>query len=139
VGLGLEQELTADLGVFSRLGFNDGATETWAFTESDRAISFGASLKGNSWARPNDVFGAALMFDWLSKDHADYLAAGGMGFMLGDGSLSYAPEDVAEVYYLWKVIPEVAISPDFQFIVNPGYNSARGPVPVAALRLHCEI
>ena len=79
------------------------------------------------------------MIDWLSKDHADYLTAGGVGFMLGDGGLSYAPEQVVEAYYSYKVSKAISASPDFQWIKNPGYNSARGPAEVYAVRLHFEI
>ena len=138
-GLNAEQELGTDLGAFCRMGWNDGKTETWAFTEIDRTVTFGISAKGRGWSRANDVLGVALIFNGVSKDHADYLGAGGYGFLLGDGALSYAPEQIAEVYYLWRPIPEVGITPDFQLINHPGYNADRGPAFVYALRLHYEI
>ncbi len=148
-GLNWEQELTADLGVFSRIGWDDGATETWAFTEIDRDVSLGASLKGSAWHRPRDTVGFALILDGLSKDHADYLSAGGLGFIVGDGPLpgtaatgsylSYAPEQALETYYLYQVIKPMSLTADFQFVNHPGYNAARGPVPIYALRMHFEI
>jgi high affinity Mn2+ porin len=75
----------------------------------------------------------------LSQDHLAYLAAGGNGFMLGDGGLNYAPEEIVEAYYLYKLSKPVAISPDFQFVKNPGYNADRGPAAVYAVRVHYEI
>jgi high affinity Mn2+ porin len=138
-GLGFEHELTPELGIFSRIGWDDGATETWAFTEIDRTFSLGGVLKGISWHRPSDIVGLAFILNGLSKDHADYLSAGGVGFMVGDGALNYAPEQILEIYYRFKIIKEFAISPDFQFVRNPGYNADRGPVPIYALRAHFEI
>jgi high affinity Mn2+ porin len=149
-GLNLEQEVTADLGVFSRIGWDDGATETWAFTEIDRDLSFGASLKGTSWRRADDTIGLAFMVNGLSKDHADYLSAGGNGFLVGDGPiagspsgggpyLNYAPEQIVEAYYSYKVFKPLSLTADFQFVNHPGYNSDRGPVPIYAFRMHFEI
>jgi high affinity Mn2+ porin len=148
-GLNWEQEITPDLGIFSRIGWNDGATETWAFTEVDSSFSLGVSLKGTRWSRVDDVFGFAVMIDGLSKDHADYLSAGGIGFIVGDGPaagapqvgpyLSYAPEYVLETYYLCKITRNVGLTADFQYVNNPGYNSSRGPVPIVAGRVHLEL
>ena len=137
--LNLEQEVARDLGVFSRIGFNDGATETWAFTEAERSLSLGAMLQGTRWNRSGDTAGLAIMVDALSKDHADYLSAGGLGILLGDGALNYAPEDVVEAYYRFKLTRELGITPDFMFVNHPGYNADRGPVPIYAVRVHFEI
>ena len=70
--------------------------------------------------------GLALIVDALSKDHADYLTAGGVGFMIGDGYLNYAPEQVIEVYYSYRLFRALSISADFQYVKNPGYNADRG-------------
>ena len=137
--LNLEQELTPDVGIFTRIGWNDGATETWAFTEIDRSFSFGASLKGSGWHRSDDVYGLALVINGLSKDHADYLRGGGLGFIVGDGALNYAPEWVAETYYSYKLMKPLSLTADIQYVKNPGYNSDRGSVPVYGLRVHFEI
>jgi len=37
----VEQRIATDIGVFSRLGWNDGKTESWAYTEIDRTASGG--------------------------------------------------------------------------------------------------
>ena len=138
-GLNLEQELTSDLGAFARAGWSNGATETWAFTEIDRALSMGAVLTGARWQRPEDTVGTAVLWNGLSRDHANYLAAGGSGFMLGDGALNYAPEEIIEAYYSVQARKDLAVTGDFQLVTNPGYNRDRGPVEIFSLRLHYEI
>jgi high affinity Mn2+ porin len=137
-GLSAEQELLPGLGAFGRLGWNDGHTESWAFTEIDRTASLGLSLRGDRWHRPDDVVAIAALVNGISKDHRDYLAAGGLGFLLGDGRLHYGYEEIAEAYYLIKLADHVFVSADLQFIENPGYNRDRGPVTVGGLRVHVE-
>ncbi|MGA2403401.1 MAG: carbohydrate porin [Syntrophobacteraceae bacterium] len=137
LGLNFEQPLADDgeTGLFGRMGWNDGHHETWAYTESDRHASLGAQVSGLHWKRPDDRLGVAYGVNGLSSSHKDYLAAGGVGILLGDGALNYGFEQVFEVYYRIQVCRYVQISPDFQFIQNPGYNSDRGPVEVYGLRL----
>lgn len=137
-GLNFEQEITSDLGAFFRAGWNDGKTESWAFTECERTIGGGVSMKGTKWGREKDVAAVGALFNGLSREHADYLAAGGVGFILGDGSLNYAPEQIIEVYYLAQAVEHFEVSGDFQEVIHPGYNSDRGPVEIGAVRLHYE-
>lgn len=138
-GLNFEQELSDDLGAFLRLGWNDGHTESWAFTEADRTAAFGFLLKGTRWGRKQDELGTGLVVSGLSVPHANYLAAGGLGFILGDGRLNYEPEFAWETYYRWQVNKRsIWITPDFQFIGDPGYNGDRGPVAIGTIRVHGE-
>jgi high affinity Mn2+ porin len=137
-GISGEQELTPDLGLFARAGWNNGQSETWAFTEVDRTASLGLSLKGTSWSRPNDVTGLAGVISGLAKDHRDYLADGGLGFILGDGQLRYAPEQILETYYCAAVTKNVFLALDYQFVNHPGFNADRGPISIAAFRFHFE-
>jgi high affinity Mn2+ porin len=138
-GISADQYLTKDFGVFARLGWNDGHTETWYFTEIDRSISFGGTLKGTSWNRPDDELALAFLGNGLSPDHRDYLAAGGYGFIIGDGRLNYAPEMIAEIYYKINAYQKKFwLSPDYQFVLNPAYNASRGPVNVFGIRVHME-
>ncbi|MGD0766748.1 MAG: carbohydrate porin [Tepidisphaeraceae bacterium] len=133
-----EQAITSDLGIWGRAGWNDGQTESWAFTEVDDLGSLGISLKGTHWERPDDVFGFAGAIAGLSDAHKDYLAAGGLGFIIGDGKLNYAPEEVLETYYNCKIVDHVFVTPDLQFVEHPAYNSDRGPVFIAGVRAHVE-
>ncbi len=138
-GISADQYLTKDFGVFARLGYNDGHNETWFFTEIDRSLSFGAVLKGTQWKRADDELGLAFIGSGLSSEHQAYLAAGGYGFIIGDGRLNYSPELVAELYYKINAFQKKFwITPDYQFIVNPAYNADRGPVNVFSLRAHVE-
>jgi high affinity Mn2+ porin len=137
-GLDIEQALTSDFGVFSRLGWNNGQTETWAFTEIDRTVSLGLCLKGTHWKRPQDTVGAAFIVNEISNVHANYLASGGYGFLIGDGKLSYAPEQIAEAYYLFAILQQLSATADFQFVNHPAYNADRGPNAIFAARVHYE-
>jgi len=136
LGINLEQELTKNLGLFFRSGWNDGHTETWAFTEIDRTASGGVSLNGRRWRRTSDRFGLALVGNGLSKDHAQYLRLGGKGFIIGDGRLNYGHEKILETYYSFAVGKGLVLSPDFQYVANPAYNRDRGPVAISAVRFH---
>ncbi len=124
-----------DSGLFGRLGWNDGKNESFVFTEVDRHANAGAQLGGATWRRPDDVFGVAVAVDGLSGPHRAYLAAGGHGFLLGDGALSYGLETLGEAYYRAQLGPHIAVSPDAMLILNPGYNRARGPAMVFTLRV----
>lgn len=135
----LEQALSDDLGVFSRLSWNDGRSETWAFTDIDRSLALGASLKGSAWRRPNDTIGLAGAINELSTAHRQFFAAGGTGILIGDGRLDYAPEGIIETYYNCRIVDPVSLTLDYQFVANPAYNQDRGPVHVFALRLHLEL
>lgn len=138
-GISADQYLTKDFGVFAKASYNDGHTETWFFTEIDRSLSFGGVLKGSSWKRPDDEIGLAFVANGLSADHKDYLAAGGYGFLIGDGKLNYSPEMIAELYYKINAYQKKFwLSPDYQFILHPAYNADRGPVNVFGIRAHVE-
>src|SRR5260370_11574091 len=95
-GVNLEQELTKDIGVFTRLGWNDGKTESFAFTAIDRLASGGVSVTGARWRRPFDTAATALTASGLSGVHAVYLARGGPDFLIGGGNLTYGPAYVFE-------------------------------------------
>lgn len=138
-GLSLEQALADNLGLFARASFNDGRTETYAFTEIDRSVSAGLSAKGRWWGRSLDSAGFALVRNGISSAHRDYLAAGGLGAFLGDGQLNYGSERILEMYYSLGLMRNLWLTLDLQHIVNPGYNRDRGAVSVGSLRLHFEM
>ncbi|MEX8549348.1 MAG: carbohydrate porin [Mucilaginibacter sp.] len=136
-GLNADQYLSKDFGVFAKASYNDGRNETWAFTEIDRSVSFGGVLAGTSWNRKNDEVGLAFVGNGISAAHRDYLAAGGYGFIIGDGALNYSPEMLAELYYKLNAYKNmIYLTPDYQFILNPAYNKDRGPVHVFSIRAH---
>ena len=138
VGVGFEQSLTDDATAFVRASWADGKTETFAFTEIDRAISAGVVVKGTQWSRPQDTVGAAVAINALSRTHREYLARGGLGAFLGDGALNYGREQILETYYSVRPVKHLWVTADAQYIRNPGYNRDRGPAKVFSVRLHSE-
>ena len=138
VGINLEQQVTAQAGVFARAMWADGKTETYAYTEIDRSVSIGMLGKGAAWGRAKDTVGVAVARNGLSGAHRDYLAAGGLGFFIGDGRLTYRPETIVEAFYSANIARESSIAFDWQHIRNPAYNADRGPVNVFTVRLHTE-
>lgn len=146
-GLNAEQPLAdnGDTGLFLRWGWDDGREESFAFTEVDNTLSAGVQISGSQWNQAGALLGLALVSQRISGPHREYLAAGGCGFLLCDGALSYGSEQILETYYrLQRIWPEDPgpvrwnIGPDLQYIRNPGYNRARGPVAVYGLRVHVE-
>ena len=137
-GVNVEQVLGHGLRGFARWGWNNGRTESFAYTEVDRTVVGGADLKGDLWRRHQDKIGAAFISNAISGEHREYLRLGGVGFLLGDGTLRYGRERIVEVYYTFHLWRGVFSSADLQRITNPGYNQDRGPIVVPSLRLHVD-
>jgi high affinity Mn2+ porin len=134
----LEQQVARDIGLFARASWNDGQNEVLSFTDVDRAISAGLSIKGSYWGRANDTIGLGGAINGLSSAHRDFLAAGGLGLLIGDGRLNYRPEQILETYYAFAVDKNFTFTADYQLITNPAYNADRGPVSIFSGRLHGE-
>ncbi len=138
VGLNVEQSAGRGVTVFGRAGFNNGHVESFAYTEVDRTLEIGIGWTAPPW-RQHDRLGMAFASNGLASDHREYLARGGLGFLLGDGALRYGPERIVEGYYTFTVGLGLSVAADIQHIVNPGYNRDRGPATVFALRAHLEV
>jgi high affinity Mn2+ porin len=138
VSLNLEQQITADLGVFARAGTANGNVEPYDFADIDRTAAAGLQLTGKQWGRPDDTFGLAGIVNGISKVHQEYFNDGGLGILVGDGMLPHpGPEQILETYYEFPV-SYFKLTLDYQFIVNPAYNEDRGPVSVIGARAHTE-
>jgi high affinity Mn2+ porin len=137
-GVNMEQALTKEIGVFGRLGWNDGKTESFAFTVIDRLATAGVSVSGAAWKRPNDTAAAELTVSGISGVHALYLSRGGSDFLIGDGKLNYGPEYIWETYYRARLYSGFFGTLDLQHVNNPAFNQDRGPVWVESLRFHVE-
>jgi carbohydrate-selective porin OprB len=137
-GVNLEQKLGRNLTAFARFGWDNGKTESFAYTEVDQTFVGGLGANGAMWHRRYDRAGLAFVTNAISKDHQTYLADGGYGFLLGDGALNYGRENIIETYYTAHVWRGVYVAPGLQHIVNPGYNRVRGPALVPSFRLHLE-
>jgi len=137
-GLNTEQEVTDKLRLFGRFGWDEDQHESFAYTEVGQTVLFGGDYSGRGWKRANDKVGAAFVSDAIKRDHQNYLHYGGLGFLLGDGGLNYAREDILEWYYnvhIWRGYYMMAGGSE---IVHPGYNKDRGPVYVATVRAHID-
>jgi high affinity Mn2+ porin len=139
VSLDLEQALSADLGVFARVGKAAGNVETYEFTDIDRSLELGASIKGRRWHRPDDTIGVAAIDNGISGARERYLNAGGLGVLVGDGQLPHpGAEQIVETYYDLAVRRWAHLSLDYQWVKNPGYNPDRGPASIVAVRVHAQ-
>jgi high affinity Mn2+ porin len=134
----MEQQVAKDVGVFARASWNDGQNEILSFTDIDRSISAGLSIKGSYWGRPSDTIGVGGAINGLSDAHRNFLAAGGNGLLIGDGRLNYRTEQILEAYYAYAINKSFTLTADYQLIANPAYNADRGPVSIFSGRLHGE-
>lgn len=104
LAVNLAQELSSDPGTFVRASINDGSKEAYEFTEINRSLSAGVSLKGTRWGRHDDTVGLAAVVNGLSRDARDYFVACGTGILIGEGTLNYGAEKILEAYYSVKAI-----------------------------------
>jgi high affinity Mn2+ porin len=137
-GVNLEQSFARHFTAYARWGWDNGKTESFAYTEIDSTFNQGVGANGALWHRKQDRAGIAFVSNGIKKDHQVYLADGGEGFLLGDRGLNYGPEEIVESYYTAHVWRGIYIAPGVQHINNPGYNRDRGPVVVPTFRLHLE-
>jgi hypothetical protein len=137
-GYNVQQELTGDLRVFGRFGWNEGQHESFAYTEVDQTVEAGADSIGRRWHREQDKLGIALVSNAIKRDHQNYLRLGGLGFLLGDGNLNYGRENIVESYYDWHAWRGLFYAIDVQHISDPGYNRDRGPAWVGSVRGHID-
>jgi high affinity Mn2+ porin len=138
-GINVQQQLAPDLGFFLRASLNEGSEEAFEFTDVNGSLSSGLSLQGTHWNRGNDTVGFAGVINTIDRPARQYLAAGGVGILVGDGALQrYGPEKILETYYSVYLAEWANVSLDYQFVDSPAYNPQRGPVSVFGLRLHAE-
>ena len=139
VSFNLEQELSESVGMFARAGITNGTIEPYDFSDIDRSASLGLAIDGKGWGRQGDVLGLGAVVNGISAVHQRYLNAGGIGVLVGDGRLPHpAAEAIGEAYYTWKPLKPLAVTLDYQLVVNPGYNRDRGPANVFAVRVHWQ-
>ncbi len=140
MAINLEQELSSDLGAFARASMNNGSKEAFDFTEINQSLAAGLSLRGDRWGRHDDTFGFATVVNGMSSDARNYFTAGGIGILIGDGQLHYGPEKIMETYYSWSVpvLERLALTLNYQYVINPAYNQDRGPVNIFGIRVHKE-
>jgi high affinity Mn2+ porin len=139
VSFSWEQQLSSDLGVFARAGKAGGNVEVYEFADVDRTALVGLSLNGKRWGRAEDSVGLAGIDNGISAAREQYLNAGGLGILIGDGMLPHpGAEQILETYYRWAAVQWAQLTLDYQYVINPAYNTDRGPVSIVALRLHAQ-
>ena len=101
-GYNTQQELTDNLRVFGRFGWNEGQHESFAYTEVDQTVEIGRRLR-----RPARGTAPRTRSAWPSSPMPSsatirtIFGYGGLGFLLGDGKLNYGRENIVESYYNW--------------------------------------
>ncbi|MFP5227972.1 MAG: carbohydrate porin [Acidobacteriota bacterium] len=133
-----EQDITDNLRIGTRFGWNDDQEESYAYTEVGQSVVIAGDYAGTRWHRPADRVGTAFVSNAIKRDHQNYLKYGGLGFLLGDGHLNYGRENIVESYYTWHAWRGLFMALDAQHIDDPGYNRDRGPVWVGAMRGHID-
>jgi high affinity Mn2+ porin len=137
-GINTEQQVSGNLRLFARFGWNEGEHESFAYTEVDQTVAAGGDYSGRRWGRTLDKVGAAFVSNGIKKDHQLYLKFGGQGFLLGDGNLNYGRENILETYYNLHAWSGLFYSLGVSYITDPGYNRDRGPVIVPSVRMHVD-
>ncbi len=137
-GYNTDQEVTANLRLFGRFGWNEGQHESYVYTEVDQTVEAGGDYTGSQWHRPHDKIGLAIVSNAIKRDHQNYLRLGGLGFLLGDGNLNYGRENIVESYYTLHAWRGLFYAIDVQHISDPGYNRDRGPAWVGSVRAHID-
>jgi high affinity Mn2+ porin len=138
-GVNAEQTFPKHVRAFARAGWNEGDSESFAYTEVNNTVSAGIDVAGDGWRREHDKLGVAFVTNGLSDPHREYLRLGGLGFLLGDGTLTYGRESIIETYYTARLWRGLSASGGLQYLVHPGYNRDRGPVTVVAARVHIDL
>jgi hypothetical protein len=116
LGFNFDQVLTDNLGLWARLGIQDGDV-----SQFDRHVSAGVQISGATFNRTEDVIGVGLAFNRISDA---YKKASGLD----------SDEFLAEAYYNIAVKEGFQVTPDIQYIANPGGNSDKDSFVVYGVR-----
>ncbi|MEK7313458.1 MAG: carbohydrate porin [Deltaproteobacteria bacterium] len=123
IGLSLDQQVSNDVTLFARAGFQD--EDVSAF---DSSFSAGAQMLGNKWKRGNDMIGVAYGFSRVSNAYEEANPA--IDFASG--------EHYIEAYYRYKANSNLSVSPDVQYVVNPGGDKSVDDLLIYALRMQVD-
>ncbi len=123
VGLSLDQKFGDYTTVFARLGL-----QTKGRVKFDKALTLGAEFGGSYWNRGADALGVAL--GWL-KISNDYQRES-LGL---DGYRASDAEQLAEVFYRYRLNSQFELSPNLQYIRQPGGNKLASALTAYGLRV----
>lgn len=102
----------------------------------DRALTLGAEVAGYDWDRGGDSIGLAL--GWLATSD-NFVRDSATVDANGDGIPDYgytatAGEQVAEVYYRYRINKQFELTPNLQHIVAPGAAPGATAITIVGLR-----
>lgn len=131
VGLSIDQRLGDGVNVFARYG-----KLVKGELPFNQAVAIGAELNGSYWGRGADAIGIAG--SWLQASKA-YQASPATAYLSSDplSSFTFTPngaEQVAEIYYRYRISPQFEVTPDFQLVNRGGANPDANMVKVLGLR-----
>ncbi len=136
IGLSIDQELTKDIALFGRFGWQDDDIYPVEY-----AWSGGLQFDGRLWGRENDMLGMAYARSDTSEDYRDTQRYNerttwwGKTVRRRSGFDTNPAEHVAELYYRVQVNDHLSITPDAQLIENmAGYDS--DTVYIVGVRAH---
>jgi high affinity Mn2+ porin len=135
-GIDIHYRLTDNSGFFWRYSLNDGLHEDFGYTQCNASINTGILLKMKIIDRPKDKLGLCGSYNTISLLQQQYLQDGGVGFMVGDGTLTYAPEQVFEAFYAFNFLDHIYLTANYQYIINVAYNAGRGNAHFLGARLN---
>lgn len=121
-GISADQKVLEDLTLFGRYGRHTSGNVLF-----DRALTLGGQLEGTAWGRAADALGLAFGSLRTSSEYRDDSLA-------IDGYQASGSEKQAELYYRFKFNKAIELTPNFQWIRNPGGDSAASAVKVVGLR-----
>lgn len=118
--ISFDQALSERFGVWSRFGLQDGKVSKF-----DHHVSLGLQIK-NPFGRTDDVLGLAFGTTWISDAYHEKQAELDQN------------EYAAEIYYNVRASNGLHISPDLQYIANPGGNGHIDPITVYGVRAQLQ-
>lgn len=103
----------------------------------NQAVTAGAEFSGSYWSRAADALGIAGAWLQSGKGYRTSTASAWLDDNQSLLAYSFTPqgaEQVAEVYYRYRVSSQFELSPDFQYVTNGGGNADAKAVKVFAVR-----
>lgn len=123
-GLSIDQQLTNDITLFARYGMQDKDV-----SKNDQVLTIGGQIIGNDWRRANDTVGVAYGASHVSDKYKE-------ASLTLDGYEADADyENYIEVYYRYWANQNLSISPDVQYIINPGGDEEKDNIFVYGIRM----
>ncbi len=123
-GVSIDQQLSNDITLFARYGMQDEDVSKF-----DQVLTIGGQIIGNDWRRANDMIGVALGASHVSGKYQE-------ASLTLDGYEAGADyENYIEAYYRYWANSNLSISPDVQYIINPGGDKEKDNIFVYAIRM----